>query len=114
MLSSPRKPPPKTLLPSASLRFTHHVKFISSFWKIFSRNGKSVDPSIWNTRNAAQACTGGLPSSDDPSHGGRWPLGFRDHPPRNNRSCALGESDSTGASGPQCEATAHAADPGDS
>ena len=67
MLSSPRKPPPKTLLPSASLRLTHQVKFINSFWKIFSRNGKSVDPSIWNTRSAAQACTGGFTSSNDHS-----------------------------------------------
>ena len=29
MLSRPRKPPSKMLLPSASLRFTHHVKLIS-------------------------------------------------------------------------------------
>src|SRR5579859_8203568 len=29
MLSSPRKPPSKTLLPSASLRLTHQVKLIS-------------------------------------------------------------------------------------
>ena len=34
MLSRPRKPPSKTLLPSASLRFTHHVKLRSSLWKI--------------------------------------------------------------------------------
>ena len=34
MLSRPRKPPSKTLLPSASLRFTHQVKLISSLWKI--------------------------------------------------------------------------------
>ena len=38
MLSSPRKPPPKTFLPSASLRLTHHVKFSSSLWKSRSRN----------------------------------------------------------------------------
>ena len=29
------------LLPSASLRFTHHVKLISSFWKTRSRNARS-------------------------------------------------------------------------
>ena len=33
MLSRPRKPPWKTLLPSTSLRLTHHVKFSSSLWK---------------------------------------------------------------------------------
>ena len=32
MLSSPRKPPSKTLLPSRSLRFTHQVKLSRSFW----------------------------------------------------------------------------------
>ena len=37
MLSMPRKPPSNTLLPSLSLRFTHHVKFSSSFWKTRSR-----------------------------------------------------------------------------
>ncbi len=33
MLSSPRKPPPKTWRPSTSLRLTHQVKLSSSFWK---------------------------------------------------------------------------------
>ena len=33
MLSSPRKPPSNTFLPERSLRFTHQVKFSSSFWK---------------------------------------------------------------------------------
>ena len=36
MLSSPRNPPWKTLLPSASLRLTHQVKFSSSLWKTLS------------------------------------------------------------------------------
>ena len=44
MLSRPRKPPWKTLLPSASLRFTHQVKFSSSFWKTLSRNTRSPWP----------------------------------------------------------------------
>src|SRR5947207_2911377 len=34
MLSSPRKPPEKRLLPSASLRFTHQVKLSSNFWNV--------------------------------------------------------------------------------
>ena len=38
ILSRPRKPPSKMLLPSESLRFTHHVKFISSLWNTLSRN----------------------------------------------------------------------------
>ena len=33
MLSRPRKPPAKMFLPSGSLRLTHQVKLISSFWK---------------------------------------------------------------------------------
>ena len=41
MLSSPRKPPSNTLLPLASLRFTHQVKFSSSLWRTRSRKSKS-------------------------------------------------------------------------
>ena len=37
MLSSPRNPPAKRCLPCKSLRFTHQVKFISSFWKAAER-----------------------------------------------------------------------------
>ena len=66
MLSSPRKPPSKTLLPWKSLRLTHQVKFSSSFWKARSRNSRSGTPlmlrSILYTRQTAQACTGGLTS----------------------------------------------------
>src|SRR5207244_6311111 len=66
MLSRPRKPPWKTLCPSASLRLTHQVKFNRSFWKTRSRNRRSATPltrlSILYTRQAAQACTGGLTS----------------------------------------------------
>ena len=51
MLSRPRKPPWKTLRPSASLRFTHQVKFSSSLWKTRSRKARSPVPrrffSIW-------------------------------------------------------------------
>ena len=66
MLSSPRNPPSKTLRPWVSLRFTHQVKFSSSLWKTRSRNARSGLPrrlcSILYTRQAAQACTGGLTS----------------------------------------------------
>src|SRR2546428_823068 len=44
MLSRPRKPPPKRLLPSLSLRFTHHVKLRHIFWKTRSRNRRSRAP----------------------------------------------------------------------
>ena len=44
MLSSPRKPPEKRLFPSSSLRFTHQVKLIRSFWKARSRNSRSRWP----------------------------------------------------------------------
>ena len=56
----------KTLRPAGSLRLTHQVKLISSFWKMRSRNSRSMRPvilrSIWHTRSAAQACTGGFTS----------------------------------------------------
>src|SRR5207249_12116267 len=41
MLSSPRNPPWKILLPSESFRLTHQVKARSSLWKIVSRNARS-------------------------------------------------------------------------
>ena len=41
MLSRPRNPPLKTLLPSASSLFSHQVKLTSSFWKMRSRNSRS-------------------------------------------------------------------------
>ncbi len=44
MLSSPRKPPWKIFIPSASLRFTHQVKFKSSLWKTRSRKARSPLP----------------------------------------------------------------------
>ena len=44
MLSRPRKPPSKMLLPSSSLRLTHHVKFSSSLWNTRSRNARSPLP----------------------------------------------------------------------
>ena len=80
MLSMPRKPPSKMLLPSASFLFTHlrvsidsgrgeqtyQVKLSKSFWKTLSKKSKSSLPNIFrsilNTRNVAQACTGGLTS----------------------------------------------------
>ena len=50
------------LLPRASLRFTHQVKLMSSFWKTRARKSKSGSPSISNTDSAAHACTGGFTS----------------------------------------------------
>ena len=44
ILSSPRKPPWKTLRPSTSCRFTQPVKFIISLWNTRSRNSKSGAP----------------------------------------------------------------------
>ena len=53
MLSRPRKPPEKRCLPRTSLRLTHQVKLISSFWKtrgeeapvaLAARAGHLVDP----------------------------------------------------------------------
>src|SRR2546428_724959 len=75
MLSSPRKPPSKTLLPSESFRFTHHVKLSSSLWNTRSMNSGSRLPSISYTRNAAHACTGGVGSPEVPPYPGRAAVG---------------------------------------
>ncbi len=55
MLSSPRKPPWKMLLPSASLRLTHQSKFSSSLWKTRSRNARSPLPVFACARSGRRA-----------------------------------------------------------
>src|ERR1700749_4869553 len=66
ILSIPRKPPSKMLLPWSSFLLTHQVKFMSSFRKTVSRNFRSPSPvavfSILYTFQVAQACTGGFTS----------------------------------------------------
>ncbi len=79
MLSRPRKPPPKRLLPSGSSRLSHQVKLSSSFWKTRSRKSRSVAPSMTNTRSAARAWTGGLTSSKLHSYAGSAPFGCWNH-----------------------------------
>ena len=44
MLSSPRNPPAKRFFPSGSLRLTHQVKLIRSFWKTLARKTLSRFP----------------------------------------------------------------------
>src|SRR6516225_542166 len=67
MLSRPRKPPEKMLLPPTSLRLTHQVKFSDNFLKQNLRNRKSPRPprrcfSKLYTFQTAKGCTGGLTS----------------------------------------------------
>ena len=57
MLSSPRNPPEK-MLPSTSLRFTHQVKFISSFWNTRARKTRSRLPARTGHLVDAPACPG--------------------------------------------------------
>src|SRR5215813_3388240 len=76
MLSSPRNPPSKRLLPARSLRLTHHVKFSSSFWKARSSHSTSAWPARSSSRyvnSVAHACTGGLTSLKFHSYAGSWP-----------------------------------------
>ena len=79
MLSSPRKPPWKMLRPCSSLRFTHQVKFIDSLLNMRFRKAWSGRPhsarSVSNTRQAAQACSGGLASPNDHSYAGSAAFG---------------------------------------
>src|SRR2546430_17120633 len=95
MLSSPRKPPSKTLLPAASLRFTHQLKLSRSLWKTRSRKARSAFPvvrfSILYTRHAAQAWTGGVTTPKTHSQAGDWPLGGMYPPLRSTQSCFFGE-----------------------
>ncbi len=81
MLSSPRKPPSKTLLPERSFRFTHQVKLSVSLWKRRSSHSRSPWPrrafSSRCVKIVAHACTGGLTSPKFHSYAGIWPLGWR-------------------------------------
>lgn len=92
---------------------TNHVKFNKSFWKTLSKNCTSSFPnsflSILNTRNVAQACTGGLTSLKFHSYAGIWPSGFIYHSRTSNFSCCFANAGSTIANGMQWNAVSHAA-----
>src|SRR6476646_865622 len=96
MLSRPRKPPSNRLLPSASLRLTHQLKFMSSLWKMRSRKSQSFLPdwieSILNTHHAAHACTGGFTSSKAHSYAGSCPLGCMYHSRQKSSSWSFANS----------------------
>lgn len=123
ILSIPKNPPSNTLFPSESFLFTHldishctpfavsntyQVKFKSNFWKTRSRKSRSSRPknfrSILNTRNVAQAWTGGLTSEKFHSYAGRAPSGFMYHSRVIRSSCFLAKDGSIMASGMQWKA----------
>src|SRR6185437_4675266 len=56
MLSRPRKPPSKRLLPSASSLFTHQVKLTRSLSKTRLRKSRSRPPSMANAGSAPFGC----------------------------------------------------------
>mmetsp|Transcript_141771 Transcript_141771/g.440775 ORF Transcript_141771/g.440775 Transcript_141771/m.440775 type:complete len:221 (-) Transcript_141771:379-1041(-) len=119
MLSRPRKPPWKMLRPSASLRLTHQVKFIMSLWKTSSKKPRSplsfrCRRSIWNTRQDAHACTGGLTSLKFHSKAGSWPFGCMYHSRVISRSWPLAKLASTSARGMQWKARSQVAYHGNS
>src|SRR5258705_13233546 len=102
MLSSPRKPPENTLFPSGSLRFTHHVKFISSFWNTCDKKGRSRSPRrpvILYTRQHAQACTGGFTSGRLNSYAGGCPFGGMNHSRKKSTNLLFAEAMSTPPNG---------------
>ena len=110
----PRKPPSKTLLPCASLRFTHQVKFSISLWKTRSRKARSATPFV-----------AALDLVDAPARPTRAPAGSRRRTPTRRRgaarsgacttraarsvSCSLAKSGSTSANGTQWKARSQAA-----
>ncbi len=96
----------------ASSRLSHQVKFMSSLWKIRSRNPVSVRPSISQTRSAAQAWTGGFTSSKFHSYAGRAPLGFWNHSRHRTRSWYLANAGSTWARATVWNARSQAANHG--
>jgi len=112
MLSRPRNPPSNRLLPSASLRFTHHAKLMSSLWNTRARKSRSVEPSIWNTRTAAHAWTGGLASPNSHSYAGSWPFGWVYHSRSSSRSWRLASTGSRWAMVTQWKARSHDANQG--
>ena len=54
MLSNPRNPPWKRLLPALSSRLTHQVKLTRSLSKMRLKKSKSRPPSMAKTSSAAQ------------------------------------------------------------
>src|SRR4030095_11756726 len=119
ILSRPRNPPSKMLLPPASLRLTHHVKLSRSLWKMDSRNWRSPLPplifsSYLNTCHAANAFTGGFTSLKDHSQAGSCPLGCMYHSLVSNISCVFANSGSIKANVTQWNARSHEAYHGNS
>ena len=116
MLSSPRKPPANRLLPSASLRFTHQVKLISSFWNTRSRNTRS--------RCAARrrsSCRRASTPTRAPADSRRrtrtrtpaiCPFGCMYHSRSSSSSCSLANCGSMRANGIMWNARSHAANHG--
>ena len=102
MLSSPRNPPWNRFRPPASFRFTHQVKVSNCFCRIRFRKSRSPGScgsfwrrcfrSISNTRQAAQACTGGFASPKFHSYAGSCPLGCMNHGSPSWSSCCLAKS----------------------
>ena len=112
MLSSPRKPPPNRLVPSGSIRLTHHVKFSSSFGSSRAKNLRSVRPSMAHTCSAAQACTGGLTSPKFHSYAGIAPFGCWNHSRHIASNWYFANAGSMCASGIVWKARSHAANHG--
>ena len=105
MLSKPKNPPWNRLRSSASLRFTHQVKFVSRRSNTRARNSRSPSPRISASRSytysAAHAVTGGLTSLKFHSYAGTWPFGCRYRVLSNSSTCAFAKSTSTSDNGAQ-------------
>ena len=103
MLSSPRKPPAKTLSPLSSTRLTHHVKLSSSRWNALAK--KLSVPFAGRAGHLVDAPAGpGVDRRIDvvrsaKSYAGNWPLGCMYHSRRTPSSCRLANSGSMRAIG---------------
>src|SRR6202035_1937562 len=101
ILSIPRKPPSKILFPCSSFRFTHQVKFTSSFMYMVSRNFVSAMPvralSTLYTFQVPHAWTGGFTSEKAHSYAGSCPLGCIYHSCVSRVSCCFEKSGSMSA-----------------
>ena len=111
-LSRPRKPPENRSSPFESWRFSHHVKFSSSLWKMRWRKSMSRRPSISQTASAAWAWTGGLTSSNDHSYAGSAPSGCWNHSRHSTSSWYLAKAGSMWARVTAWKPRSHAANHG--
>ena len=91
MLSRPRNPPAKRLLPSASWRLSHQVKLSRSFWKTRSRKSRSPGAVDQEDPDRGEGVYRWVDVVEVPFVSGQRPVGMLEPLPQQHEELVLGE-----------------------